>query len=383
MSYILHISTAVPEHRVEKESLLRFYAKAFAVTETDPFLKKVSFLLRKTKIDARYSCVSDYNGDQSELFTDGNYGQSLEKRMALYRDKIVPLSCKAIDALFHSTTVIPADVTHLIAVSCTGMFAPGLEFMIAGHYDLQHTEKSALNFLGCYAALKAMKQAHYIAQSNPDACILVVCAELCSLHFHPSREDEDLIANLLFADGASALFICGEKNKHARGKTVLKINGIASAFIPGTADLMTWQLSSSAFRMHLSPRVVDAVRAHIQKAAGDFIGEAMADTDYWAIHPGGLKIIEAVRESLGLSMDDTTDSMQVLKEYGNMSSPTILFVLRRIFDRIQMKDSVPDRKIFACAFGPGLNIEMIRLSSAYITPVNETKHIAPHHAVQV
>jgi predicted naringenin-chalcone synthase len=381
MSYILNISTAVPEYRIEREELMDFYRKAFA-SESPRFFQKINFLEKKTNIATRYSCIPDYQGKESELYTDGNYEQPLEKRMELYKDKIIPLSCKAVDGILLEAGISSREITHLLTVSCTGMFAPGIEFLIAKKYGLEHTEKSALNFLGCYAALKAMKQAHYITESNPQAIVLVVCAELCSLHFHPSVSDEEMIANLLFADGAAAMLLCGEKNKHAKDKLVLKIDGVGSAFFPDTADLMTWQLSSSAFRMHLSQEVVRVIKEQMGAAAKDFL--ANTKTDYWAIHPGGVKIVEAARESLGLKETDTTDALQVLKEYGNMSSPTVLFVLKRIFDRIrQTDDDSKSRKIFSCAFGPGLNMEMVRLSSVNTRDVNKFNYTTSRHAVQV
>jgi len=293
------------------------------------------------------------------------------------------LATSAIDKLFKESSVKPADVTHLITVSCTGLMAPGLEFLVAEQYGLQHTEKSAVNFLGCYAALKAIKQAHYIAQSNPEACVLIVSAELCSLHFYPSADEEDIIANLLFADGASALFICGNKNEHVQNNVVLQIDDIGTGYIPNTADLMTWNLSSSAFRMHLSSKVVSAIKDNIHESVTNFMGSAIAETDHWAIHPGGVKIIEAVKESLHLTDDNIADSMSILQQYGNMSSPTILFILNRIFNKIKVLKSEENKNVFACAFGPGLNIEMIRLSLVNTGVLPEHNHTNSNYAVEV
>jgi len=382
MSYILNISTAVPEHKIESNDLMRFYTQAFAPGEGNDFIKKLNFLNKKTKINTRYSCLPDYKGDTYELYTEGNFKQPVEKRMELYRKKIVPLATDAIDKLFAQSDVKPADITHLITVSCTGLMAPGLEFMIAEQYGLQHTEKSAVNFLGCYAALKAIKQAHYIAQSNPQACVLIVCAELCSLHFYPSAAEEDIIANLLFADGASAVVICGNKNKLAENKVVLQIDDIGTGYIPNTADLMTWNLSSTAFRMHLSPKVVDAIKGNIHEAVGGFLGNTIAETDYWAIHPGGVKIVEAVQESLNLTDNNVADSMSIMQQYGNMSSPTILFILDSIFNKIKANEQ-ESKSIFSCAFGPGLNIEMLRLSSVDTNPKHKPNHSNRNYAVEV
>lgn len=363
MSYILNISTAVPEFKLEENELVSFYSKAVNSEDPDRFLQKISYLNRKTRINSRYSCISDYKGEEIELFTDGNYLQPVEARMEMYRKKIKPLATKVIDKLFAECTARPADVTHLITVSCTGLMAPGLEFYLAEHYEFEKVEKIGVNFLGCYAAVKALKLAHYIAQANPKACILIVSAELCSLHFNPSVVDEDIIANLLFADGAAAVIMTGDKNPHAKNKTVLKIDDMSTAFIPNTADLMTWNITSTAFKMFLSADVVSAIKSNLQEVVDDFLGSSKSRIDYWAIHPGGVKIIDAVKESLGLDNSHVEDSMNILQNYGNMSSPTILFILSSMLEKIKAGEFDNSKKIFSCAFGPGLNVELLSLSS--------------------
>jgi predicted naringenin-chalcone synthase len=383
MSYILNISTAVPEFQIGKEDLTRFYLQAFNPDETNHFVKKLNLLNSKTKINSRYSCIPDYKGNEYELYTNGNFKQSVEKRMELYKEKIMPLASKAIDKLMIQTNIQLCDFTHLITVSCTGLMAPGLEFLIAEKYGLEHTEKSSVNFLGCYAALKALKQAHYIAQSNPNACILIVSAELCSLHFYPSDVNEDIIANLLFADGAAAVIVCGNKNEHVKNKVVLQIDDIGSASVPKTAGLMKWDITSTAFRMHLSAKVVGAIKENIHNVVANFLGNEISEIDFWAIHPGGVKIVEAVQESLKLNDSNVADSMSIMQQYGNMSSPTILFILNSIFNKIKHAEQTENKKIFSCAFGPGLNIEMVSLSSVDTSHIKNLNPIIQNHAVEV
>lgn len=383
MSYLLNISTAVPEFKIGKEDLTRFYLQAFNPDETKHVIKKLNLLNNKTKINTRYSCIPDYKGNEYELYINGDFKPSVEKRMELYKNKVLPLASKAIDKLMRQTTIQPSDFTHLITVSCTGLMAPGLEFMIAEKYGLEQTEKSAVNFLGCYAALKALKQAHYIAQSNPNACILIVSVELCSLHFYPSDVNEDIIANLLFADGAAAVIVCGNKNEHVKNKVVLQIDDIGSASVPNTASLMKWDITSSAFRMYLSSKVVGAIKENIHDVVANFLGNEMSGTDYWAIHPGGVKIVEAVQESLNLNENNVADSMSIMQQYGNMSSPTILFILNSIFNKIKNAEQTESKKIFSCAFGPGLNIEMVSLSSVDTSHLKKLNPIIQNHAVEV
>ena len=383
MSYVLNISTAVPEFQIGNEDLTRFYHQTYNHDETNQLDRKINLLAKKTKINTRYSCIPDYKGNKYELYSHGNFKPSVEKRMEIYKDKVLPLASKAIDNLLRQTTIQLSDFTHLITVSCTGLMAPGLELMIANQYGLEHTEKSAVNFLGCYAALKALKQAHYIAESNPNACILIVSVELCSLHFYPSEVNEDIVANLLFADGAAAVIVCGNESEHVKNKVVLKMDDVGSAFIPNTAELMKWDITSSAFRMHLSSKVVDAIKENIHDVVLDFMGNEMSETDYWAIHPGGIKIVEGVQESLHLTDSNVADSITILEQYGNMSSPTILFILNSIFNKIKDAEHAESKKIFSCAFGPGLNIEMISFSSLHTSQVKKPNSIIQNHAIEV
>lgn len=363
MSYLLDISTAVPDFSATKEELVAFYAKSLEWEGIADITKKLRLLSEKTKIHTRNSCIPDFNNTTYELFEAGNCQKSVEKRMAIYKQKVMPLAIKAIDPLLLKNTIPSQDITHLITVSCTGLFSPGLEFLIAEQYGLQHTEKLALNFLGCYAAIKALKQAHFIAQSDPQACILIVCIELCTLHFYPSSSDEDILANLLFADGAAATIVCGNNNKHLKHKVVLNIDTIGSVYIPNTFDLMTWNISSSAFRMYLSKHIVKTIKENIAPVVTNFLKNQNSNITYWAIHPGGIKIVEAVKDSLQLSDHHVEDSVEILQHYGNMSSPTILFILEKILHKIKNSDDKKDKQLFACAFGPGLSVEMIQFSS--------------------
>lgn len=383
MPVILDISTAVPDYSITKEDFVKFYVRALEASGMPTITKKLGFLLEKTKITNRYSCIPDFDGNEQELFTNGNYMQPVERRMKIYKEKALPLAAKAIDALLLINNIATADITHLITVSCTGLFAPGLEFLVADHFGLQHTEKIAVNFLGCYAAIKALKHAHYIAKANPDACILIVSVELCSLHFFPSVTDEDIVANLLFADGAAAVLVCGDESNHIKSNLVLNIDGIGSACIPNSADLMTWDVSSSAYRMYLSKHLVRAIKENIEPVVNGFLMDSKSETDYWAIHPGGVRIVEAVKVSLQLNDSNVEDSMHVLKHYGNMSSPTILFILHRILHKIRSEEQSNSKSIFACAFGPGLTVEMIQLSSVNAMFLNSLKHTVPNYAIPV
>ncbi|MBA3665203.1 MAG: type III polyketide synthase [Bacteroidetes bacterium] len=381
MSCIIDIATAVPEFTIEKGDLERFYSEAAGNSDKEFFLKKLNFLNRKTSINKRHSSIPDYNGADFELYKNGNYTASVDDRMALYKTKVLPLASTAIDKVLQQTGIASTEITHLVTVSCTGQFAPGFEFLVARHYGLEHIEKTALNFLGCYAGVKALKQANYIALSDPDACVLIVCAELCSLHFYPSFSDEDMVANLLFSDGAAAVIVCGERNRHVQDKVVLKLDNVATAIIPGSAELMTWDITSTAFRMFLSKDIVKMLQENIQPVIKNFLGRENGNISHWAIHPGGVKIVEAVQEAMGLNKEQLKESYDTLRDYGNMSSPTILFILKKMLDDLKSKGNLGDENIFVAAFGPGINVEMITLA-CIDNSMNLITSSSQAHAVQ-
>jgi alpha-pyrone synthase len=383
MAYIIDIATAVPQYAISNTEVIDFYSNALKVEDSDLVSRKMNFLLNKTKIQKRYSCIADFKGENPALYLTPNYNPSVEKRTEIYKQNSLPLAVDAIDKLFEQTKVNSKEITHLITVSCTGIFAPGLEFLVAKHYGLEQSEKLGLNFLGCYAAIKALKHANYIAEAVPSACILIICVELCSLHFTPSALDEEMLANLLFADGAAAVLVTGKDNINSKNKTLLQIGAASSAIFPNTFDLMTWNISSFAFQMFLSREIAEEIAKNIFEVVNNFFSQNSCMPDYWAIHPGGVKIIEAVQQSLNLSDTDMADSLHVLKNYGNMSSPTILFVLKRIFDKLKANENEFNKNIFACAFGPGLSIEMLQLSLINTTPQKEFHKNLPNYEFQI
>jgi alpha-pyrone synthase len=362
MPYLLDIYTAVPKHEVSQKEMVRFYLDR--LQNPEKFSRKINFIAEKTKIEKRYSCIGDFTENNRQLFKGGTTETpGIEQRMEIYNAHIVPLAKEAATGVLNALNLQPNEITHLITVSCTGLQAPGFEYELAGQLGLAHAEKSAINFLGCHAAIKALKQASYIAKANPEACVLIVCAELCSLHFVPSETDEDIIANLLFGDGAAAAIVCGTANRHAKNHPALSIDTLGFASIPATPDLMTWKLSPVAFRMFLSTEIVDQLRNNLHDVITDFLGLQEDHVDYWAIHPGGVGILQAVRSSLSLGLSDLKYAANVLQKYGNMSSPTILFVLKEIINDLNKKKPGRSRSVFSCAFGPGLGIEMILMNT--------------------
>ena len=371
MSYILKIATAVPDYCYSQETLMSIYRNS---TDDETARRKIKILAAKSGISTRYSALKDY-GETVENFTFFAHNRyllptpSLSNRMAIFRPEALKLSLKAI----HNLPNFEAEkqtITHIITVTCTGLFAPGLDIELLQILDLQPTtHRSSINFLGCNAAIIALKQAHDICQHQPEAKVLIVCTELCTLHFQTNYSDDYLLSNLLFADGSAAVLVGGKpsegplsinvKNGQKRGGKSVKITRFDSFCIPDSRNEMAWQLSETGFIMNLTSYVADLIKANIQKMLSN-IGLNKNDIDTWAIHPGGKKIVENFGVAMGLSAENLTESYKILNNYGNMSSPTVLFVLKEILDN---NAENPNRNnIFAAAFGPGLTVETMQLS---------------------
>lgn len=358
MAHLIDITTANPSYKLLPEDIENYYAEAIGEDER----KKIRFLNKKTDIQQRYSCLPDFlNNKEKTLFDSPKSEPSVDERMSIYKKEAPVLAKKALKQLLEKNIITASDCTHLITVSCTGLTAPGIEHDLSVEFGLQKAEKLPINFAGCYAALKALKHAQIISKADPKACILIVSVELSTLHFLPSSEKETILSNLLFADGAAAALVCGGDHQVSKKHASLTIDGIGTATIPNTAELMSWDISQTAFRMYLDKRVVDNIQLHILDALQPLLeNSSIQDIDRWAIHPGGVRIIQAVQHTLGLTNEQVEDSFHVLRNYGNMSSPTILFILKAILEKT--KDTQGER-VFACAFGPGLTVEMAHFVS--------------------
>jgi len=362
MSYLQNIATAVPEYGYEQEVLTTFYTNS---TEDVAVKRKVKILDAKSGTSTRYSVLEDYGLPPEEFSFFPKNQQllpppTLTQRMAMFKKEALPLSIKAIRNLPNFEEQ-KSSITHLITVTCTGLSAPGLDIELLQALALPPTtHRSSVNFLGCNAAIIALKQADGICRSSPNAKVLVVCTELCTLHFQTIYNQDYLLCNVLFGDGSAAVLLSSQPQDDPASKNVA-ITGFDSFCIPDSRNEMAWQLSETGFIMNLTSYVGDLINNNIKKML-DEAGITTESVNHWAVHPGGKKIVDNFGEALGLSATDLAASYQVLKDYGNMSSPTVLFVLKNIVD--QLKPTTEEQTIFAAAFGPGLTVETMRLRYA-------------------
>lgn len=326
-------------------------------------IKKLSALYRATGIRSRYSVIGDYSPIAAGEFYPSTHNlepfPTTKKRMLLFREEAIKLCEEACRKALHHTT--PASITHLVTVSCTGMYAPGIDIELIGLLGLNTSvERTGINFMGCYAALSALRVANAICLANPQAQVLIVCVELCSIHFQKEKLDDYLLANALFGDGAAAMVVKTRPDKSIN----LEIGAFYCDILPNGRNDMAWTIGDFGFEMRLSACVPDMIETGIPKLAGKLREcSGVIEFDLFAIHPGGKKILQVIEDKLGISRKDNFAAHEVLAEYGNMSSPTILFVLKRLVSHLTPGDD--GKNILALAFGPGLTMESAHLCVAY------------------
>lgn len=359
MSKIISIATSLPSYKHQQNDICSFADNIYCDGPDES--RKMKFLYRHSGIDTRYSVMPDYSAqNEGRLFYEKNDTLEpfppLEKRMEWYAANAATLSIDAIEKCI-AGRIIKEAITHLVTVSCTGLSAPGLDLEIMQLMDLPaNIFRTSVNFMGCYAAIHALKLADVICKSDTEANVIIVCTELCTLHFQKENSIDNITSTLLFGDGCAAVLVQSNKDD-SRGAKLEKFCSEVS--FKGKKD-MSWQLSSKGFLMALSGYVPNLVKedfnALLEKALAN-AGLKKEDITHWCVHPGGTKILEAIEKSAGLCSKDLHHSYQVLKEYGNMSSPTILFVLKKIMEEIEEDKEQKKATIFTVAFGPGLTME--------------------------
>ncbi|MBM3983386.1 MAG: type III polyketide synthase [Planctomycetes bacterium] len=278
-------------------------------------------------------------------------GPTTAERMALYAAEAGPLAVRASAAALAEAGFAPDSITHVVTVSCTGFFAPGLDFALVAGLGLRPTvARTHVGFMGCHGALNGLRVANAFATADPTARVLVCAAELCSPHYYYGSAADKLVANAIFADGAAAMV--GKAARGAASGWELRASG--SCLIPDSRDEMAWTVGNHGFEMTLSRRVPGLIAAHLRPWLEGWLsdnGLSLADVASWAVHPGGPKIVTAAQEALALSDEALAPSRAVFAEYGNMSSPTVLFVLKRL------REQSASRPCVALGFGPGLVAE--------------------------
>ncbi len=356
-SYIHCLETLLPPHCYAQKDIAAMLQKN--IVRGDRRKEKIIHqLFARSGIEQRHSVVADLLPDSpSGIFFDRETGAllcpSTGERNALYTESARGMFTDIAREILAKSGFAPSELTHLITVSCTGFFQPGPDFAILEALGLHAgVERYHLGFMGCYAAFPALRMAKAFCESNPDAVVLVVCLELCTLHVQWTAAPDDLLAGAVFADGASAALV----SARIPSGPALRLDAFASAIAPaGEAD-MAWTIGDTGFRMRLSTYIPEIIQTNLSDALAPLLSRARLTQEqitHWAIHPGGRAILDRVESGLGLPKETLGASREVLRTCGNMSSATILFVLKEL----QARGLNAGETVLPMSFGPGLTIE--------------------------
>lgn len=355
---ILGIGTAVPEHIIEQKETADRIAEAL---HDQPVLARFAKrIFQKCGVETRYTCEHNMLAPVNSCrYMPGSIAAArapaTAERMQVYREQALPLALQAAQLALADGQAAPSEVTHLVTVSCTGQFLPGLDALLVRSLGLSETvQRFPLTFLGCAAGLKALGLSRQLSFAHPTAKILIVCVELCTLHVQPSATKEDIFAASFFGDGASACLV-GSADHTSRDLFLL--TGAHSVLLPDSLSEMVWTVGNYGFELVLSPEIPKLIGQWVpQHLLPQLSG--LARPTLWAIHPGGRAIIDRLQQVLQLTDEETRASRHILRHYGNMSSATILFVLEEMKKNLRLtKEQTADG--VALAFGPGLTMESV------------------------
>lgn len=350
-AYLNAIATHLPGTALPQEVLLETLLRHAQPSRRQTRL--IRQVYRQSGIDQRHVVLPDFADPAVPFFFTGNGKPELSspgttERGELYARFAKPMFEQAGRSALEMAQVSPQQISHVITVSCTGFMAPGPDIHLVQTLGLSpDTRRYHLGFMGCYAAMPALDLARAICQADEAATVLIVCGELCSLHLQPQRDTDAILSGALFADGAAAALVSSRQ-------TGWEVVDNYAGLVPDTGDAMSWSITNHGFAMSLSRYVPQLLAGDPEVAlqpmleAWDLSRERVA---HWAIHPGGRAILDKLETALELGDDCLAASRAVLRECGNMSSPTVLHVLAR-----QAAAQAPGEVVAALAFGPGLTL---------------------------
>ncbi len=361
-----HYSTVIPVETILQSDAARL-AQGWGVSKR--WHRMLPALYRKSGVRRRSSVL--LGPPHEDLFARQSFyrvataaepaGPTTAERMQAYQEHAGPLLHRAASQVMDRVPEGPESLTHLVTISCTGFSAPGVDFQLIESLGLSaEVERVHVGFMGCHGLINGLRVATALVQSDPRARVLVGAVELCSLHQQYSEDSEQLVASSLFSDGAACLLVeavpqAAEADEPGGWEIVSSL----SRKLDQTSDLMAWKIGNHGFQMTLSPQIPMVIAAGLYQPLADWLarqGLVPEEIRGWAVHPGGPRVIDAVGDALGLEEQQLQSSREVLAEFGNMSSPTVLFILDRL------SPSVPTGEhAVMLAFGPGLQVEALLL----------------------
>ena len=353
---IAGIATAVPPHRIHQDDSAEI-ARGYCC-ETKEQDRIFSAIFRLSGVETRHSVLLET--DEGERAARQSFYGSAEPttrdRMKAYEEHAGPLAARAAAGAFDDAGIHPRRATHVVTVSCSGFVSPGVAHALIRLLGLDpDIARTHVGFLGCHGLLNGLRVARAFAEADPSACVLLCAVELCSLHFRYRWDPERMVANALFADGAAAMVVLPGSSA---SPSTYEILAQGSTTLPDCEDAMSWRVGDHGFTMTLSPRVPDLIGQYVRPWLSGWLGRhghTPRSIGSWAVHPGGPRILSVFGETMGLERSDLQPSFRVLADHGNMSSPTLGFVLRNLCEAGARRPCV------AIGFGPGLAVEVTLL----------------------
>lgn len=358
-TFIQHIEPLLPDYSFSQQHACNRMMGWMPGKRSQRLLKGI---YEHSGIDTRHSVLPDFGPNAEPILfiedADGRLNEPTTQQRNRYyaecsRKMVIEVGKRALE---NSAGFKAADITHVITVSCTGFYNPGPDYdLIRGLGLPENTERYNLGFMGCYAAFPALRMADQFCQARPNAVVLIVCLEFCSLHMQLREETDSMLGNSLFADGAAAVLVSARIPAENRASLAMK--SFSSALATEGAGDMAWEIGDRGFDLRLSTYVPKIIAENIGSVVARFLQNSpwhLSDIATWAVHPGGRSILDKVETELQLAPDQLADSRDILRRFGNMSSVTILFVLHQILNQTEGAEKLP---LCAMAFGPGLTIE--------------------------
>ncbi|WP_425399846.1 type III polyketide synthase [Aeoliella sp.] len=349
---IVGLSTASPDHVLSQDNAVEMLQRLCC--ETPKQAKIADHLIRRTGVTQRNTCVPHSRAYDWE---DQPSGPTLAERMDLYEQHAAPLAIQAGRGALEDADIDPGRVTHLVTVSCTGFEAPGVDIQLIESLGLPlEVQRVHVGFMGCHAAINGLRVAQGLVAGNKNATVLLVATELCSLHYAYGWKPEQFVSNAIFGDGSAAVVgVPGPADADNADSCAWRLTATGSRIFADSQNLMSWRVRDNGFEMTLSSELPGVIENELSGWLTTWLqrqGHSLDQVGSWAVHPGGPRIVTAVENALGLSSSATSTSREVLETHGNMSSPTILFILER------MRASQAPGPCVAIGFGPGIAAEV-------------------------
>ena len=348
MPRIIGLETAVPPHRVTQETAKAFARKLFSSAKID--IDRMLPVFDHTQIKTRHFCVPPEWFDREHSFAEKN---------ETYCRFAIELSRTVISRLLQRCNVPANRIDHIFFVSTTGFSTPSIDAYLFNLLDFsENIRRTPIWGLGCAGGVAGINRAADWLRGHPESLALVVAVELCGLTFiRNDLSKSNFVATSLFADGCGAALLAGDAFAGAAGRQ-LAIEASTSVTWKDSLRVMGWQFNNSGLKVIFSKSIPQIVQASARPGIEAFLqrhGRSPEEIDFFLSHPGGAKVIEAYQRALNLE-DRSVELMRgVLRDYGNMSSATVFFVLQRFWQSPLFQHG---KTVLSTALGPGFSSEM-------------------------